>query len=535
VRTPCWSMSKFGLIRFVAAAALAACGVAAFAEDKPPAKPDAKTEAKAAERLPVPPAAGLSDSEKQIKEAFKADYQNQKKDTAARIELAKKLLKLGEESENDALTRYVAEREAKDLAASASDLDTAFAAADALARSFIVDGAELKVSAFTAAARNIATAEAAEEISSAGLNLLDCLARDAQFDAALKLVTLLDDVARRGNKPELARTLQARSKDLRAQQSEWAKVKPCFDKLKEDPANADAALAVAKYYIAAKDDWEHALPLLARGPAAPLKDAATQDLAKPEDATARADLGDLWCAAADKESGPLKAAMQGRAMLWYAQALDGVSGVRKLQIEQRMKALTEAGTGEWSDLLALVNPAKHAVAGKWVKQGGELEVASGPHTLLEIPRNVRGSYELQAVFTVKEGPRHEAGVIVPVGTAQTSVMLDGWDGVSGLGNVNGVPPISAVNPTAVRPAHGLLALGRKYVLIIRVQAEGANAEIYAELNGRKVFDWRGKQTALSVFAGWPVSVKSKACVCLGTCTAGVLWHSVRMRGLGGGH
>jgi len=510
----------------VVAAALVACGAAGVAAETPPASADAKAEGKADNRLPIPPVTLLADSEKQIREVFKDEYRQ--KDPAERTALAKKLLKLAAESKNDACACYVALREAKDLAASAGDLETAFAAVDALAQAFIVDAVDLKTKAATAAARGVTTPEAAENASNAGLDLVERLAGDSQFDAALKLLGPLDDLARRANKAELAKTVQALTKDIRAQQSEWVKVKPHFEKLKEDPDNPEAALAVAKYDMASKDDWEHALPLLAKCSVPLLKEAAAKDLAKPEEAPARADLGDLWWTASEKESGPLRAAMQHRAVHWYAQVGDGLSGARKLQIEKRM----QAGAGDWTDLLKLANPATHAVAGKWFRQGSDLGVSPGGHSVLEIPRTARGSYELEAVFSIKEGARHEAAVFLPVGAAHTALMLDGWDGVTGLGSVNGLPPTAAANPTAFRPpgaARGLLVPGRQVTLSVRVRIAGANAEVRADLNGRKIVEWRGKQAALSVWGGWPVRSKSFG---LGACDTAVLWHTVRLRVLG---
>jgi hypothetical protein len=243
----------------------------------------------------------LTESEKQLKEIFKEEYQ--KKAAADRIELAKGLLKLAQDSKKDGPTFYVALREARDVAASAGDLGTAMVAVDLLSWSFAVDASEMKAGALATAARNATTPEAAEKAFGAGVDVLEQAAKDAQYDAAAKLLTPLEDLARRSGKPDLVAAIQARAKDMRAQLAEWAKVKPAFDKLKANPEDAEAALAVARYYVAAKGDWEQAAPLFAKCSTPALATAAAKELAKPQDAAGRADVGDLWWSASEKESG----------------------------------------------------------------------------------------------------------------------------------------------------------------------------------------------------------------------------------------
>jgi hypothetical protein len=335
-------------------AALPACWAA---EEPQVPKPVAAEEKDA--RQPLPSPAALAEAEKKIKDVYREEYQ--KRAAADRIELARKLMKVAQETKNEPLTFYVAMRDARDLAAAAGDIETALTAVDVLAWTFAVDAVELKTAAVLAAARNVATPDAAENAFSAALNLLDRLAADAQYEQAVKLLAPLDDLARRANNAEAAKTAQARAKAIRAEQAEWAKAKPHFDKLKATPDDADAALAAAKYLVNAKSDWERALPLLAKCPQTALKAAAAKELAQPDDAAGRADLGDAWWALSEKESGPFKNALQKHAADWYGQAVGELSGLRKLQTEKRIQsALTAAGSGtDWlraAGLVFWVNP-----------------------------------------------------------------------------------------------------------------------------------------------------------------------------------
>lgn len=346
-----WRLASAGL---VAVALLACCA----AEEAPAPKPNASVPEKDT-RLPPPPPAALVDAEKQLHDIFRDDFQ--KKAAADRSELARRLVKLAQESKNDGLTYYVALREAKDVALSAGDTDTAFAAVDLLAASFLLDAADLKASALATLGRSATTAEGVEKAVQAGLSLLDQAVEAAEFEHATKLLASLDDLARRANNPELVRTVQARAKEVRAEQAGWNKAKPHFDKLKANPDDADAALAAGKYLVTAKGDWERALPLLAKCSQSALKDAAAKDLARPEEAAARADVGDAWWALAEKESGPFKAAAHKHAADWYSKAVGELSGMRKLQAEKRIQtALSATGlTAEWlraAGLVFWVNP-----------------------------------------------------------------------------------------------------------------------------------------------------------------------------------
>jgi len=230
-------------VRLVAATLFAVCAAPALAGEAPPAKTEPPAAEKPGERLPIPVGSWVADAEKQLKDSLKDEYQ--KKSAAERIALARRLLKLAQENKKELLTHYIALREARDVAVSAGDFETAFTAIDLMAGTFEVDAAESKASAFSTVARSVTTLEAAEKAFHAGLELLDQLGKGAQLDTAVKLLSPLDDLARRASNPELMKTVQARAKDVRARQAEWAKMKPHFEKLAAEPDDAEAAVAVA--------------------------------------------------------------------------------------------------------------------------------------------------------------------------------------------------------------------------------------------------------------------------------------------------
>jgi hypothetical protein len=99
-----------------------------------------------------------------------------------------------------------------------------------------------------------------------------------------------------------------------------------------------------------KGSWEQGLPLLAKGADAASNAIAEREMAKPEDAAARVDLGDRWWGAAEAEAGPMKIRMQRRAAHWYGRALSRLEGLARARVEKRLDqygaAVEEAGLVE---------------------------------------------------------------------------------------------------------------------------------------------------------------------------------------------
>ncbi|RPH37877.1 MAG: hypothetical protein EHM91_14510, partial [Planctomycetota bacterium] len=100
-------------------------------------------------KAPLPDDASIKKVEGELRELLKADYKST--DPSDRRALARKLLDAGGKTDTDAVTRFVALREAADIAAQADDLGTSFGAVDRLAAQFEVEPFGLKVDALTSA------------------------------------------------------------------------------------------------------------------------------------------------------------------------------------------------------------------------------------------------------------------------------------------------------------------------------------------------------------------------------------------------
>jgi len=352
-------------------------GIQAVTGEPKPVKPETSVE-----RLPVPSGAKVQEAESLLKEVLKDDYQ--KRTALERIALAKRLIQVAGESKADPNLYFASLREARDIAVSAGEIDLAWSACELLSQTFTIDEKEQKTAILMTLSRSGVSGEPALKIVQAGRELLDSFVSESQFEAAVKLLSPLEDLSRRTNDPESIRSFQSRAKEVRAQQTEWARVKPSIDKLKDNPADADAALAVGKYHILSSGDWQKALPVLATCASPALQLAAEKDLTSPSQPEGKADIGDLWWTAAEKETGLLKSALQQRALTWYQPALEGLASARKVKLEKRVQGALSSGNSveglKSAGLVFWINPAVD-VSG----MGRELLSAAAPKFVGAVP------------------------------------------------------------------------------------------------------------------------------------------------------
>jgi hypothetical protein len=486
--------------------------VAAPAAPKAPAAPPP---AKPAARLPVPAAPALAEAEKQIRSLFKDDYA--KRAPADRVALARRLLQAGEETKDDDALRYVALREARDLAAAAGDLDTAMAAIGRLGKGFDVDVPEQEAAAFAAAARTVDPDEG-EAVFAKGMTLADRLAQSDEYEAALKLMTPLEDLARRMRNAEHVKTVQGRARELRTQQADWNRVKPALEKLKETPDDAEACLAVGRYYATA-GKWAEALPLLAKGSAPALKEAAAKELAKPADAAAQAEAGDLWAASAEKETGPLKTALQDRARDFYEKALPGLTGLSRARVEKKINGLIAAATpsgGGALNLLALVNPQKDTVAGAWKSDGRALTSDAGACSRVMLPYEVPDEYDYRVDLSRVSGSGSIAIILTKGG--REFVLETAWPaGQTGFAYVDGLH-IDA-NPTGTKVP---FTNGRRYSYVVQVRNSGLRLLV----DGRPFIAWKTDYKNVTPHTGW--ALPNKNCVGFGSYASPTTFHAAEL-------
>lgn len=327
--------------------------------------------------------------------------------------------------------------------------------------------------------------------------------------------------------------LERRTRDVRAM-------------LKNQPDNVSAREGLVRLYLVKLDDPERAAEVLEGVEDEELKKYVPA-AAKPVDAApelACLDLGEWYKGLAESAPDDAKPAMYARAKAYLDRflrlhATKDMDRVRaKVAMEKVGKALAKGEApaaapaqpakpkkpdetaggkeksvikpGKWVDLIRVIDPAKHVVAGQgeWIREGKVLRKVPGRtmRSRIMIPYKIRGSYQLHTEYVFSKpgagfGPGGGFGFTLPVG--ERSVHLCLWaksePGTHGLGFVD--HHYADNNETTV-PAQPVV-VNRPYSLDVQVeQMRRDQAHIAVRLNGKPIIDWTGRRSALDTYNTW---------------------------------
>jgi len=208
--------------------------------------------------------------------------------------------------------------------------------------------------------------------------------------------------------------------------------------------------------------------------------------------------------------------------------LAATTALKGVEDELKTFGVTDAeALPEWIDMLALTDPALYAVKGTWTRQNKQLTGSSSSHARITVPLTAFGSYDLQTVFTILSGA--ENTTILQVGAGRVAMIFGGWRGpISGLSNIDGEDASDRSNPTKIDLGKGAktFRLGVKHVLDVAVRIKEDTARVTAKLNGKKVIDWQGKQSSLTVMRYFAMPARTFG---LGAYGSKVVWHTAKVR------
>ncbi len=298
--------------------------------------------------------------------------------------------------------------------------------------------------------------------------------------------------------------------------------------LATNPEDPQANFAEGQWLAIYEDNWDRALPLLAKGSDDKWKAAAVAELAASEDAESQLKAADAWYAVA-QSAGPGQALAQQHALDQYTQAAPNVtSPVTKARVTKRQEELTAALTppadaasivkkapstgkgkkvekddnvlpiGEPIDLLAMVKLPEHAVMGRWKREGDEVVCEPGFFSRVLTPVVIAGSYEVNASITRRSG-NDCVHLILPVGYAACELCLDDYGStISELQLVDGKSALHLLGtPAAVRHQQALTN-GVKCEVSVIVTLNGDNVRIAATIDGVPTIAWTGLTSQLSM-------------------------------------
>ena len=291
----------------------------------------------ATDKLAIPSEPAQQQSLELIREIYGEELGSAK--TASKKQaLANKFLGKAKEA-TDPTNRYVLLREARNLAAQAGDVDLAFFAIDEIDSHYEVDAYKLKGLAISQAAESAKGRKHLGSIAEHALPLIDQAVEKDDFRGAKYLGKLTLDSARKARAREVLKQVVTRNGEVAEIAKAYEATRDAFAKLKKEPVDPEANLAVGKYLCFLKGHWDKGLPMLALGTDEGLKKLAVKELEGASDVDGQVALGDGWWDLASSTEGVVKKQLEGRAAHWYRKALPQLTGLVKDKVERRLDKL----------------------------------------------------------------------------------------------------------------------------------------------------------------------------------------------------
>ena len=256
--------------------------------------------------------------------------------TDERIELASRLIRTGDDSENDKAAQYVLYRKAMDLGVLALDLDTVGSACNALGRFFIVDALRMKADSAVTISKS---PRSPEELSSFSEKLADlsneAMAAD-RYEISDQMANLGLAAARRASDADLTKKMLALASESSACRIAYTQVKRDIEKLSTNPNDPGANLTVGRFHCFYKGKWDKGLAELNQCSEPMLKNLARKERALPQTPQSQTDLADEWWMAAEMENAMLKSRIRDHARTWYRLAEPSLTGLAKVKVDARI-------------------------------------------------------------------------------------------------------------------------------------------------------------------------------------------------------
>jgi hypothetical protein len=366
-------------------------------------------------RFPVPSSQEVAAAEKDLHEELKEYYTTKQNQLGGK--LWNKAIGPGPQ---DRVGRYVALKEARDLAARNGDLRGALNADRILGDRYLVKRLESKCETIELAARSVHNPQQAQTATEYALQALDEAEAEPNYDLAGRLLKAAQAAAPKARKAALVETVGRRAAEVAAAKAELPRVTEALAVLAKTPDDPAANGAVGRFRCCVQDDWDLGLPHLAKGDDPAVKELAQKDLAEPTDPAERKALADGWFDQAGKEKDAAKKAFRRRAHSWYTEALPDLTGAPLKEARTRVAALVKA-------MPELDNPWRHletAEASVRTDPGTKSEpfLHLDPHKWVPTRRSYKGAVE---VTVVARTPRHNIRLTAGNGAR----VIFNWEGI----------------------------------------------------------------------------------------------------------
>jgi hypothetical protein len=282
------------------------------------------------EKLAVPKSVEQSKAEHFVRTHYAVQYA--KHDAASQLALSHQLRGEISQYADEAATRFVMLREARELALDGGDLDAAYAAIDDMGRIFAIDTRELKVSAMAAFIDK--SAQPPPVLIETYLKKADAALDTGDVDMANKAYQLASMLSDQQRDPATKQRIKTEHVAIMDAVREQKAVFAAMNKVKLHPEDAESNLLVGQYACFVRELWKEGLPYLAKSSNETLKKLAQQELDASDPAMILA-AADAWWDYSPPAGGKLAQHVKRHAADLYREALPDLSGADKDRAQQR--------------------------------------------------------------------------------------------------------------------------------------------------------------------------------------------------------
>jgi hypothetical protein len=294
--------------------------------------------------LPALPGTGAQQSARnRIRDIYAAEYANPS--YQVKRALARKLIEQADQTKRDSDAKFMLYREARDVAAAAGDVPSAFEAVNRLSQAFPVVKLQERLHVLEIAVPLLNNPHANAAVTSMCLDLLEQCVVENDYERAEKFLELADQAAAKTEKRAYVSWVQWRQSGWSSLRESYELARPAENKLKRSPDDRNANLTMGKFVCLVRKDWDVGLPMLLKGSDKSLAALAERDLQCPDDhATSQFAMGDAWWNWSEREEAEARRAYRQRAAYWYRRALSELDGLDRATAERRiLDAVSGAG------------------------------------------------------------------------------------------------------------------------------------------------------------------------------------------------
>jgi PKD repeat protein len=158
-------------------------------------------------------------------------------------------------------------------------------------------------------------------------------------------------------------------------------------------------------------------------------------------------------------------------------------------------AYDELSTGNWVDLIGLVDPVRDTTNAAWNVNANGVQFGAGkPRACATVPLQTNGNYDLEYHITITQS-KETVRLYLPVGDRHA--ILDIKGDLGNTGSPTATIKLLSVSPSPAARVSRKVLIGTNYAFICKVRIVGADAVVEIFNGGTLMFSWVGQLTDIA--------------------------------------